>query len=119
MPETNNRRLYAPSTAEGNGHAHVHGQGHILGNRLATNLTAHVTSRPTPVHAHAGRSQRRHGDATDFTEKQEMTLKAGDMRMARIQVSLSQLRVEMEQANKTLEELCTVARVDKERTKTQ
>ncbi|KAH8404835.1 hypothetical protein KR222_004932 [Zaprionus bogoriensis] len=49
---------------------------------------------------------------TDFTNNQEMKLRAGDMRMARLQIGLSKLRLEMEQSNKLIEQLCQEVRLD-------
>ncbi|XP_017850462.1 uncharacterized protein LOC108605304 [Drosophila busckii] len=50
--------------------------------------------------------------ATDFTSVQNLKLKAGDMRMARMQVSLTKLRLEMEQSNKLIEQMCQEAQLD-------
>ncbi|KAH8327963.1 hypothetical protein KR067_002256 [Drosophila pandora] len=53
-----------------------------------------------------------HRNAAGLTTKQEVTLKAGDMRMARMQISLSQLRTEMEASSKTLRDLARMLKVD-------
>ncbi|XP_034474918.1 uncharacterized protein LOC117782082 [Drosophila innubila] len=44
--------------------------------------------------------------ATDFTTTQELKLRAGDVRMARMQISLTKLRNAMDQSNKLIEQLC-------------
>ncbi|KAM8715133.1 hypothetical protein ACLKA7_002214 [Drosophila subpalustris] len=49
---------------------------------------------------------------TDFTATQELKLRAGDVRMARMQISLAKLRHDMEQSNKLLEQLCQEVRVE-------
>ncbi|TDG42055.1 hypothetical protein AWZ03_011512 [Drosophila navojoa] len=51
--------------------------------------------------------------ATDFTTKQHLRLRAGDLRLARIQVSLSKLQHEMEQSSKQIAALCQDAKMDK------
>lgn len=49
---------------------------------------------------------------TDFTTTQELRLRAGDVRMARMQISLAKLRHDMEQSNKLVEQLCQEVRVE-------
>ncbi|KAH8378052.1 hypothetical protein KR093_008739 [Drosophila rubida] len=41
----------------------------------------------------------------DFTSTQELKIRAGDVRMARLQISLAKLRQDMEQSNKLVEQL--------------
>ncbi|KAH8415116.1 hypothetical protein KR215_003653, partial [Drosophila sulfurigaster] len=48
----------------------------------------------------------------DFTSTQELKIRAGDVRMARMQISLAKLRQEMEQSMKLVDQLCQEARLD-------
>lgn len=54
-------------------------------------------------------------EATGLTNNQEMRLRAGDIRLARLQVSLTQLRHEMDQTDKLIEQICQEAHLDMER----
>ncbi|XP_039479476.1 uncharacterized protein LOC120444036 [Drosophila santomea] len=80
--------------------------------RLAANM---VTQRnlqllqPRPQRPRPPRARR---NATGFSAHQEVRLKAGDMRMARLQISLSQLRTAMEESSKQLKDLCHEMRLN-------
>lgn len=67
---------------------------------------------PNPNQNQRQRRTQGHRNAAGLTTKQEVTLKAGDMRMARMQISLSQLRTEMEASSKTLHDLARMLKVD-------
>ncbi|EDW46064.1 uncharacterized protein LOC6617889 [Drosophila sechellia] len=79
--------------------------------RLAANLVTqrNLQLHPRPQHL---RPQRARRDATGFTSNQEVRLKAGDMRMARLKISLSQLRTAMEESGKQLKDLCQQVRLN-------
>lgn len=47
-----------------------------------------------------------------FTDNQVMRLRVGDMRMARMQASITRLRHEMEQSKKMIEQLYQEAQLD-------
>lgn len=61
------------------------------------------------------RSRTRRPEATGLTNNQEMRLRAGDIRLARLQVSLTQLRHEMDQSNKLIEQMCQDAHLEMNR----
>lgn len=77
-------------------------------------------SNPIPILNISPRSRLRYGSynalprqqATDFTATQQLKLRAGDMRMARMQISLTKLRLEMEQSGKLVEQLCQEAELE-------
>ncbi|KAH8329106.1 hypothetical protein KR074_003864 [Drosophila pseudoananassae] len=118
MPETKSKTLCSPSPGlddleEDDINAAT--------NRLVTRPRQQSRSRPRHSHSHhpnnANPSQGQlpaqgHRNAGGLTTKQEVTLKAGDMRMARMQISLSQLRTEMEASSKTLRDLAKMLKVD-------
>ncbi|KAH8266664.1 hypothetical protein KR018_007976 [Drosophila ironensis] len=86
-------------------------------NRLVSRSRNRTTSRHrTPNHRqhhqHHQRPSQGRRDATGLTANQETKLKAGDLRMARMQISLSQLRTEMEASSKQLRDLAKVVHVD-------
>ncbi|XP_017068038.2 uncharacterized protein LOC108105810 [Drosophila eugracilis] len=107
MPETKTKRLCSPS----NGLDHPDEDDVIASaNRLV--LRSRSPSRRHPRNPHRQRPPQGRRDATDFTANQEVRLKAGDMRMARMQISLSKLSTEMEESSKQLMDLCKAVRVD-------
>lgn len=75
-----------------------------------TNARARFFAQPNPPSASITNGARR--QAVGFTDKQEMRLRVGDMRMARMQTCLSQLRRDMEQSKKLIEELYLEAHLD-------
>ncbi|EDV58661.1 uncharacterized protein LOC6540754 [Drosophila erecta] len=103
MPESNPKTLCRPSN--GLDQAEESDVG------LAANL---VTQRNLRLHPRPQRQRppRARRDATGFTANQEVRLKAGDMRMARLQISLSQLRTAMEESGKQLKDLCQKVRLN-------
>ncbi|XP_016998309.2 uncharacterized protein [Drosophila takahashii] len=106
MPETKTKTLCSPSNGlEQEDEADVT----AAANRLVTR-TRRTPTQGHPRHLQPQRQGRR--DATGFTANQEVRLKAGDMRMARMQIGLSQLRTEMEESSKQLRDLCKAMRVD-------
>ncbi|BFF93760.1 uncharacterized protein DMAD_11546 [Drosophila madeirensis] len=106
MPETKTKTIPSPSDGRDSSD-----DGMAATNRLV--------ERPQPAPPTNSRRQPRsrllqqgRRDATDFTASQEVKLKAGDMCMAKIQISLSNLRTEMEETNKQLQNLCKTIKVD-------
>ncbi|KAH8353115.1 hypothetical protein KR084_008990 [Drosophila pseudotakahashii] len=108
MPETKTKTLCSPSNGlEQEDEADVI----AAANRLVTRTRRTPTQgHPRHPHPHPQRQGRR--DAAGFTANQEVRLKAGDMRMARMQIGLSQLRTEMEESSKQLRDLCKAMRLD-------
>ncbi|KAH8260224.1 hypothetical protein KR026_006645 [Drosophila bipectinata] len=116
MPETKTKTLCSPSPAlddleEDDINAAT--------NRLVTRPRQQSRARPRhsqhPNNANPRQGQlpaQGHRNAGGLTTRQEVTLKAGDMRMARMQISLSQLRTEMEASSKTLRDLAKILKVD-------
>ncbi|XP_016969217.1 uncharacterized protein LOC108037206 [Drosophila rhopaloa] len=108
MPETKTKTLSSPS----NGLDQAD-EGDVI---AAANRLVPRTRSPTPRHPrprpHHQRPPQGRRDAGGFTASQENRLKAGDMRMARMQISLSQLRTEMEESSKEIRDLCKAMRVD-------
>ncbi|XP_017857670.1 PREDICTED: uncharacterized protein LOC108610225 [Drosophila arizonae] len=73
-----------------------------------TNSNSNSDFSSNPNSDHFNRPQ-----ATDFTTKQHLRLRAGDLRLARIQISLSKLQHEMEQSSKQIAALCKDVKMDK------
>ncbi|EDW13445.1 uncharacterized protein LOC6578081 [Drosophila mojavensis] len=73
-----------------------------------TNPNSNSDFSSNPNSDHFNRPQ-----ATDFTTKQHLRLRAGDLRLARIQISLSKLQHEMEQSGKQIAALCQDVKMDK------
>ncbi|XP_022231933.1 uncharacterized protein LOC111080560 [Drosophila obscura] len=107
MPETKTKTIPSPSDGRDNADNDV--------TMAATNRLVERPQAAAPTNSRRQpRSRLTQGrrDATDFTASQEVKLKAGDMRMAKIQISLSNLRTEMEETNKQLQNLCKTIKVD-------
>ncbi|XP_017047814.1 uncharacterized protein LOC108092663 [Drosophila ficusphila] len=105
MPETRKKTHCSPSS----GLDRADGEDVVaVANRLVVRHRSPAHRRPRP------QRQQGHRDATGFTANQEVQLKAGDMRMARMQIGLSQLRTEMEESSKQVRDLCKAMRVHME-----
>ncbi|XP_052854178.1 uncharacterized protein LOC128263275 [Drosophila gunungcola] len=108
MPETKTKTLCSPSNGlERADEADVIAAANRLVTRTPRQPHPHPQPHPRPRTHRQGRR-----DAAGFTANQEVRLKAGDMRMARMQISLSQLRTQMEESSKQLRDLCTAMRLD-------
>ncbi|SPP85792.1 uncharacterized protein LOC117587812 [Drosophila guanche] len=106
MPETKTKTIPTPSDGRDNSD-----DGMAATNQLVERpQPAPPTNSRRQPRSHLSQQGRR--DATDFTASQEVKLKAGDMRMAKIQISLSNLRTEMEETHKQLQNLCKTIKVD-------
>ncbi|XP_043640842.1 uncharacterized protein LOC122611662 [Drosophila teissieri] len=103
MPETKPKTHCRPSNGHDNAEeSDVRLTGHLVTPR---NLQLHPRpQRPRPPRARP--------NATGFSANQEVRLKAGDMRVARLQINLSQLRTAMEESSKQLKDLCQEMRLN-------
>jgi len=113
MPETKTKTLCSPSNGlDQEDGADVIAAANRLVTRTRSPTQSHPQPHPRPRHPHRQRPPQGRRDAAGFTANQEVRLKAGDMRMARMQIGLSQLRTEMEESSKQLRDLCKAMRVD-------
>ncbi|XP_023163992.2 uncharacterized protein LOC111594775 [Drosophila hydei] len=95
MPETKNNKLHNRQTSSSHN------------SNSNSDYDTHSGSR----YSNSNASQR--PQATDFTTKQQLKLRAGDLRLARLQISLAKLRLEMEHSGKLIAELCKNVEVEK------
>lgn len=105
MPETESKMVW--STSNG-----LHQEENAAAIEAANRLVIRPARPQTHRHSQRQRLPQGRRDATGFTAKQEVKLKAGDMRMAQMQISISQLRTEMEESSKQLRDLCKAMLVD-------
>ncbi|EDW37116.1 GL25696 [Drosophila persimilis] len=106
MPETKTNTIPSPSDGRDNVE-----DGMAAANRLVESPTHPATPTNSRRQPRSRLPQGRR-EVTDFTASQEVKLKAGNMRMAKIQISLANLRTEMEETNKQLRNLCKTIKVD-------
>ncbi|KAH8356971.1 uncharacterized protein LOC110185129 [Drosophila serrata] len=104
MPETEPKLVCSPSNG-------LHQEENAAVIEAANRL---VIRSPTHRRSQRQRPPQGRRDATGFTANQEVKLKAGDMRIAQMQICISQLRTEMEESTKQLKDLCKAMLVDAE-----
>ncbi|KAH8292837.1 hypothetical protein KR054_011979 [Drosophila jambulina] len=102
MPETESKLICSPSNG-------LHQEENEAVIEAANRL---VIRSPTQRRSQRQPPPQGRRDAASFTATQEVKLKAGDMRIAQMQICISQLRTEMEESSKQLKDLCRAMLVD-------
>ncbi|KAH8246586.1 hypothetical protein KR032_008886 [Drosophila birchii] len=96
MPETESKLVCSPSNG-------LHQEENAAVIEAASRLVIRSPTHRRPERQPPPQGRR---DSTSFTANQEVKLKAGDMRIAQMQMCISQLRTEMEESSKQLRDLC-------------